>query len=1003
MKAKEKKPGGLWRILCVVFTVLLVVSLVGGAVANNYAPIVNMILNTESTITIGEPGKIYYEPDFTDSTKQAANAEAICESVVANGSVLLLNRNNALPLAQGASVTLFSSGSADFVYGGTGSGHVDTSTATNLKQALEADGFSVNPTMWDFYTKGAGAAYRREGAKGAMNNNIADNSGFFVNEVPQNAYTDAEWNSVSEYGDAAIVVFGRVCGEGRDLAWYNSGDGDGNILSLTGEERDLLAKLAELKTSGKIQKIIVLLNMANALELDFLEPAICGVDYGIDACMWVGEVGQSGIKAIGKLLNGTVNPSGKLVDTYCYDNLTAPALQNSHVTSYTNAQEMGLAFKMTCNEYYVVYQEGIYVGYRYYETRYEDMVLGNPNVGDYDYATTVAYSFGYGLSYSTFEYKNLTMTEQGDTLQFTVDVTNTGTVDGKEVVQIYMQSPYTDYDRANGVEKASSELVGYQKVAIAAGETVNVTVNVDKTELRAFDANGAGTYILDAGNYYFAVGNGAHEALNNILCAKAAANDTANGTVDLQKMVGTGDAALAVQYVVNELDTSIFATAITGNAITTQLDHADLNKFDTDTGNDIVYLTRSNWVDTMPKAELTAKTYAAAVQIPANEAMMPGLKYEYQSTSSGTMPTMGKEGNLNLAQFVGVPLDGSIEYEGKTYTWDDLLDQVTFAEMSRLIGQAYHTTAAVPSVNKPATKDENGPQGITATLTGGASSTCYTSEDLLAATFDLAIAEAVGVSIGNDCLLANKLYSGIYGPGANIHRTPYGGRNFEYYSEDPFISGKTCAAEVAGIQSKGVSVYIKHFALNDQETGRDGICVWTNEQAAREIYLQAFEYPIVEGGGRCVMTSFNRIGTLWAGGDYNLLTNILRGEWGFSGIALTDFANANNYMDVRQGVLAGSDAWDCNDGKKWTPMLQDLKNDPAIVNAMREATKHILWAVSNTNAMNGVSANMKIVEVRTWWQDAFVALDVIFAVAAVGCAAMMIVSSKKAKKNAEIK
>ena len=695
MKQKNAKAKGslLWKILSVVFVVLFAVTMIGGPIANNYASIINMVLGTESTKTIGDPGQTYFEADFTSSEDQAANAAQVCESVVANGATLLLNNNSALPLAEGSKITLFGTTSADFVYGGTGSGGMDTSNATKLKDALEADGFSVNPTMWDFYTTGAGSSYGLVTASGSLNNYIFNNAEFLVNEVPQSAYTDTEWNSVAQYGDAAVVVFGRICGEGADLPWYNSGDGDGNILSLTTEERDLLAKLAELKAAGQIKKIVVLLNATNPIELDFLNPAICGTDYSIDACLWVGEVGQTGINAIGDLLKGTVNPSGKLVDTYCYDNLTSPAIQNAHATSYTNAAEAGLAFAGSNNEYYVAYQEGIYVGYRYYETRYEDYVLGNANVGDYDYASTVAYPFGYGLSYTTFSYGPMTMQEEGDTFTFNVDVTNTGAVDGAEVV---------------------------------------------------------------------------------------------------------------------------------------------------------------------------------------------------------------------------------------------------------------------------------------------------------------------GRSMGNDCLLANgKAYSGIYGPGVNIHRTPYSGRNFEYYSEDPFISGKTCAAEVTGIQSKGVYVYMKHFALNDQETARDGICVWTNEQAAREIYLQAFEYPVKEANAYCVMTSFNRIGCVWAGGDYNLLTNILRGEWGMEGFAVTDFSNSNNYMDVVQGVLAGGDAWDCNDATKWTDKLRQYQDDATVVSAMRNATARILYTVANSNAMNGVSPNMRVVEVITWWQIAFIACDVVFGLLAVLSIVMAVRSGKKAKAKAK--
>lgn len=1003
---KKNSPAGkksrkvLWSVCTVVFTLLFAVTMIGGPIANSYASIINMVLKTESTKTIGDVGETYFEADYASAAEQEKAAQEICETAEANGATLLLNRENALPLAQGAKVSLFGTGSADFVYGGTGSGSVDSSKALNLKDALEADGFSVNPTVWNFYTTGAGKDYRRQLAPGSLNNYIFDNSGYLINEVPQSVFTNAEWNSVADYGDAAIMVVSRVCGEGSDLPWFGTGDGDGNILSLSSEERDILKKLADLKATGQVKSIIVLLNVSNPMELDFLEPSLCGVDYGVDACLWVGEVGQNGIEAIGDLLNGTVNPSGKLVDTYCYDNLTSPAMQNTYVTSYTNAAEQGLAFKNTCNEYYEVYQEGIYVGYRYYETRYEDTVLGNANVGKYDYASTVAYPFGYGLSYTTFEYSGLTMKEDGDNFVFTVSVSNTGSVDGREAVQIYMQSPYTDYDRENGIEKAAVELVGFEKVTVPAGQTVSVDVTVPKSELRTYDANGAETYIVDAGNYYFATGNGSHEALNNILAAKAELKDTANGTVNLNKMVGTGDASLAVQYQQASMDIATYAKTADGTQITNQLNHADLNKFDDDTSNDVVYVSRSNWKNTMLKAAITATAYQAAVQIAANDAIVAGLAIQDQPESTGEMPTMGKEGTLTLSQFVGVPMDGSITVNGQEYTWDDLLNQLTFSDMTKLVGLAYHSTASASNVGKPATKDENGPLGLTATLTGGGSSTGYTSADILAATFDREIAEAVGRSLGNDCLMATgKAYSGLYGPGVNIHRTPYGGRNFEYYSEDPFISGQICAAQVGGIQSKGVYVYMKHFALNDQDTGRDGLCVWTNKQAAREIYLQAFEYPIEQANALCVMTSFNRLGTTWAGGDYNLLTNILRNEFGMKGIILTDFSNSNNYMDVVQGVVAGGNAWDANDANKWPAKLKEYKDNATVCNAMRDASKHILYTVANSNAMNGVSENVQIVEVRAWWQTAIIVLDVVFGVLAVGSAVMLVRDIRRKKES----
>ncbi len=1011
---KSKKPHGklVWKILCGLCAILLVVSIVAQPIMMNYKRIIDMYLGHERYVTVvdenteGEEAEPVYKSDFygQDKKEAAANqqetAEAICESIVANGAVLLLNQDNALPLAEGSKVTLLGNGAVNFVYGGTGSGGMDSSKATSLKDALEADAFQVNPTMWSFYKEGNGSKYGWKEAGGSLNNYIFDNSEFAVNEVPMSAFSDAEWDSVTSYGDAAIMVISRVCGEGKDLPVAGASDAGGNVLSISEEEKAILGKLSAMKSEGKLSKIVLLLNTSNAVELDVLNPAVCGEDYAIDACVWVGGVGQSGINAIGDLLNGSINFSGRLVDTFCYDNTSSPAIQNAYVTSYTNAAEQNLSFKDTNNEYYAVYQEGIYVGYRYYETRYEDAVLGNANVGEYDYATTVAFPFGYGLSYSDLSYSNLTMKEEESTFLFTVDVTNSSTMDARDAVLIYMQSPYTDYDRNNGVEKASVELVGYTKLDVPAGKTVTASVTVDKTELRTYDANGAKTYILDAGNYYFSVGNGSHEALNNILMLKEAKGDATNGTVNIAKMVGTGDASLAVQYCVEKQDNNVFATASTGYAITNQLDHADLNKVDSDTTNDTVYVSRANWVGTMPKATLVGM-YKAAMQIAASDEIVEQLKTILESDGEGTMPTTGKEGTLTLAHFIGVPYDGSIEVNGQTYTWDDLLDQVTFKEMTNLIGNAYHCTAPVKSVNKPSTKDENGPQGITAKLTGGAASTSYTSEDMLASCFDYDIVFAVGKSIGNDCLMANrKAYSGIYGPGANIHRTPYSGRNFEYYSEDPFVSGKTCVAETAGIQSKGVYVYLKHFALNDQESGRDGISIWTNEQAAREIYLQAFEYPITEANAYCVMTSFNRLGAVWAGGDYNLMTNILHNEWNMAGFAITDFSNNNDFMDVIQGLLAGGDAWDCNDDGKWVAKLQNYENDPQVVTAMRNATKRILYTVANSNAMNGATLNTYEVEVRAPWEYALTYAQIGLGVLTALFLTLSIVSSVKAKKKA---
>lgn len=1005
----NKKRKVLYMVLTIIFAILFVIFIAATIVCNAFAPAVHAFFNTESSTTSGEKGEDFFKKDASSAEEQQSNAQAIVEEIAAEGSVLLMN-DGALPLSEGSKVTLLGATAADIITGGTGSGSVAVTGKTNFKTALEQSGFEVNSTMWNFYTSGAGSQYKREDGSGALNNVLPDFTTFSINEVPQSAYTDAEWNSVKDYGDAAIVVLGRVCGEGFDLPWFNAGDGTGNILELTKEEQDLLAKAKQLKDAGTVKQIVVILNTSYALELDFLNPDICGTDYGIDACMWIGLPGESGLNGVADILAGIVNPSGKLVSTYTYDNLSSPAMQNMWVTPYTNASEQGLSYGgngSLYNQYYIAYQEGIYVGYRYYETRYEDYVLGNSKVGDYNYSDTVAYSFGYGLSYSTFTYSDFEMTENEDSFTFTVTVKNTSDVAGKDVVAIYMQSPYTDYDRENKVEKASVELVGYTKVEVPAnGQVENVTVTVDKTELRAYDAYGAQTYILDAGNYYFALGNGAHDALNNILAKKADISDTSNGTVDVSRMTSVGNQALVQKYTVDERDTEIFSTAVTGEKITNQFDDADLNRRDDDTSNDIVYVSRSDWQGTMPKATVTATSYTAAFNsLAANDDIASDLKATYKSSSGGTMPAMGADNGLKLIQFKSVEFDESITWNGKEYTWDDLLDQLTFNEMARLIGQGYHTTAYVGSVSKPETKDENGPSGITTSLSGGtAKGTCYPSADLRAATFNDELTYRMGVSLGNDALWSSpKVFSGLYGPGCNIQRTPYGGRNFEYYSEDPYIGGNICASEVKGIQSKGMYVYLKHFALNDQESGRDGISVWANEQSIREIYLQQFETVIEKADAHCVMSSFNRLGATWTGANANLMTNVLRGEWGMDGMAVTDYSG-NDFMDVCLGLVAGQDIWDYS-GTKWVDKLNTYKNDATIVNAMRQASARILYTVANSNAMNGYTVDTVVTGSLAWWQSALIAADVIFGVLALAAGALLVLTifSNKKADSAEVK
>ena len=712
--------------------------------------------------------------------------------------------------------------------------------------------------------------------------------------------------------------------------------------------------------------------------MDFLNPEICGEDYGIDSAMWIGDVGQTGINGVAQLLAGEVTPSGSLVDSYLYDNMANPAMYNFYTQAYPNAADYNLLTDgPDVQGMYSVYQEGIYLDYRYYETRYEDAVMGTGNAGDYNWSTTVAFPFGYGDSYTTFEYSDFNVTESADAFNVTLKVTNTGsTYSGKETVQLYFQSPYTDYDKANGIEKASAELCGFAKTDIlapGASETVNITV--DKSELRTYDANNAKTYIVDAGNYYFTAATDAHNAVNNILAAKGYTVENTDG-----RMTADGNVALTYKWTNAALDSTTYATSETGTAITNLFDEADPNKSSSEPG-EVTWLSRSNWVATFP----TQPVVLNATQTLADH--LAFTRYDGSKADSVEMPTLGADNGLALVSMIGAEYDDP--------QWDTLLDQLTFNEMVNTITLGFHNTAAVESIGKTRTKDENGPQGLTAALTGGASAMCYTSEDVMAATFNVDLINDVGRCIGEDCLAMG--YSGLYGPGINMHRTAYSGRNFEYYASDPFVAGTICAAEVNGIQSKGVYVYLKHVALNDSESSRRGVNTWLNEQAAREIYLEVADKAITDGGAWSVMTGFNRWGATWCGAYDNLLTGFLRGELGMRGMIITDYSGSSKYMDLADGLIAGSDIWDSPDPTIHTTLAPKYENDAYIVTEMRESMHKILYTVANSNAMNGWSSADRLKVITPWWKTALYALDTVLAVLTVLCIWRLVVAIKRKK------
>lgn len=994
MKQKKKGKGiVLWSILSVVCVIALLAALYGSKLAFASSQAVNIALKTPTNkVKNADDSAVYYETGFSSAEELEAYDRQVAEQLTGEGAVLLQN-NGALPLNAGAAVSTFSHSSVDIVTCGIGSADIDTSNAPTLKEALEDKGLTVNPTLWDFYETGAGSSYIRYPGKLSNQTEGATRAEYTVNEVPVSVYTDEVMSSYADYHDAAIVTISRIAGEGADLeiGEYTNGT---NYLALCQEELDMLGMVCD-----NFDTVIVLINSTNAVECDFLN------DYDVDAVLWIGYTGSWGLNAVADILVGNVNPSGHLVDTYCIDNTTTPSLVGVYGSTYTNYDETDSRWYsvygggLDGNHQYIAYQEGIYVGYRYYETRYEDVVMGSGNAGDYDYASTVAFPFGHGLSYTSFEWSDFKAQYDAaaDSFTVSVNVTNTGDMAGKEVVEVYFQSPYTDYDRLNGIEKASVELGGFDKTALLEpGKSETVTIEIPREELACYDENGAGTYILDEGDYYLTAARDAHDAVNNILAAK--------GYTVADGMTAGGDAGMTWQYVNDALDSTTYSvSSATGNEITNQFASADLSQY----GYDITYLSRSDWQGTWPVElvlEATDEMFADGLYI--YQTYDNGASVLAEATNnpafSGEMPTMGADNGMTLGMMIGKDYDDP--------DWELLLDQATYAEMADLIGKGYHNTAMMMSVGKPATTDDNGPQGFTQSLTGVSTCHCaYSDENIMAATWNVELMEEVGRAIGGDCLDLGA--SGLYGPAMNTHRNAYHGRNFEYYSEDPFLAGKIAAAEVQGIQSRGVYVYIKHFALNDNETSCRCISTWANEQTIREIYLKPFQTAVTEGGAMCVMNAFARIGTVWSGAHYGLQTAVLRGEWGMKGFSLTDFSGNSVFasygimmksFDVAHGLLAGTDCWDSS-ATQWTDDLNNLyKSDAAIANAMRQATHRILYTIANSNAMNGFGAETRIVKVTPWWQTAIIALDVVLCALLVLCVVMLIRRILARNKKAEL-
>lgn len=906
MKGKIKKPFTLLKasLLMGCSVVLAIVLLVANLILNNYKELI-----TTYTQTTGY--------------KMTEEELAACEEVVSEGAVLLMNRGG-LPLEKSErKVAFLGQTSVNFIYGGAGSGSGNTSTADNLKGVFENAGFTVNASLWEFYTTGQGKDYRRA---------VPDSTGkgvYKVGEVPKSVYTEDVKNSMTD--DFGVCVIGRVGSESSDL--LQNEDPSKGYLEMTQEELDMIKLACE-----KYSKVILLVNTNNAVELGFLDDAEFA---NVKAALWVGGVGQTGIRAIPKIFTGEVNPSGRLADTYAYSSRSAPSYANMGDFDITNS-------KVTNGNKYTVYQEGIYVGYRYYETRYEDVVSGRPKAGSYDYAAQVQFPFGHGLSYTEFEWSDFSLTPSSDGKQFTVSVTvaNIGDRAGKDVVEIYAQSPYTDYDIEYGIEKASVELIGYAKTDLldpVGGENSSQTISLtfDKGILKSYDAQEAGTYILEAGNYYITAGRNAHEALNNIIEKKMSVEN--DYTADRQKMVGMGNAAMADVFVQTETDSETYTVSHTGAKIINQFDDVAIENYE----SDCKFVSRSDWEGTVPTAAYKNGNWQAGNK------MLADLEfYKPQNDASLKRSSFGSTSTAYTVQELVRANEG---YSSKK--WNELALQLTWKEACDLVRKGGYATLEMASIGLPATIDKDGPAGISGTLVGGTSCMSWPVEVVMASTWNDELIERVGTFIGDDSIASG--IAGWYAPGANIHRSPYSGRNFEYFSEDGLLSGKIGAAEMRGVRARGVIAYAKHFALNDQETNRYGGAVFANEQSIREIYLKGFEYIVEEGDAVAMMASMNRVGTRWTGAHRGLMTDVLRGEWGFEGVVITDQASfpQMGYQDMVSGLWAGTDLWLNTNNSLWKEVRDDYENNAVIADAVARAAKNIIYAVGHSNAVNRYEAS----------------------------------------------
>lgn len=832
---------------------------------------------------------------LSDETAQAS--KDLVEEITGEGIVLLKNEGNALPLSTDTKLNVFGWGSTQPIYGGTGSGSVDETTAVSLLQGLENAGYELNTELSDFYTE-----YRADRPVVGMSE-----VDWTVPQPTMDEYDEQNiFENAKEFSDTALIVITRSGGEGMDLpnvyseeCNYNKTQQGGDVIYSTNEDDidseknylELTNREIEMveRVTSEFENVYVVINSANAMELGWLEE-----NENIDAALWCGGAGATGFNALGEVLCGDINPSGRLVDTYVYDLNDSPTANNYGNYEYSNSAEITGSEENVAK--FVNYVEGIYVGYKFYETAAVEGLI--------DYDSVVQYPFGYGLSYTTFEKNISDIQDDGNTITVEVTVTNTGDTAGKDVVEIYYTPPYYN----GGIEKASTNLIDFAKTdLLEPGDSQTIEITFDYEDMASYDDQTNLAYVLEHGDYEITLNSDSHTVL-----------DSATVTVDRDIIYNDE----------NDGKRSSDETAAT-------------NQFDQARG-DVTYLSREDGFANYEEATAAPENFEMTAEDMENYQCKNTFDRTDYDDADAEMPVTGADNGLTIQDMSGLDYDDE--------KWEDLLDQLTVEEMTTLVADGGFHSVAVESINSPESTDCDGPAGISSNFNSSISGTAFPPAVVIASTWNKDLAYTRGEQVGIEC---NELgVTGWYGPAMNIHRSAFSGRNFEYYSEDSVLSSIMGANEVGGATSQGVITYIKHFALNDQETNRtNGICTWATEQSIREIYLKAFEGAFKEGGSLGVMTSFNSIGTEWAGSCSALLQSVLRDEWGFHGAVDTDAMDplADSYMDLNRGIRTG-----LTHGLSMTggDGLIENTDEAGTVIALREASHEQLYAIANSNAMN---------------------------------------------------